>query len=91
MRKLVPLLFVLLTGCYKATVNTGLAPNAVVHTRWAHSWIGGLVPPAAFDAVSLCPNGVSRVETELSPANQLVNVATFGIYTPMTMRAVCAM
>jgi hypothetical protein len=35
-------------------------------------------------------NGVAKVETQLSFVNQLVNLLTLGIYTPMEIRVVCA-
>ena len=79
-----------LSGCYRANVQTGLTPSHVQHEVWAHSWISGLVPPAVVEAQSECENGVARVETELSFVNQLVGAATFGIYTPMTIRVTCA-
>ncbi len=79
-----------LSGCYRATVQTGLTPSHIQHEVWAHSWIADLVPPAVVKAQSECENGVARVETELSFVNQLVGAATFGIYTPMTIRVTCA-
>ena len=81
-----------LSGCYKAVVDTGLTPSAVeVEREWAHAWLGGLVPPSEFEVGEGCPNGVARVETELSFLNQIAAGITFGIYTPMTLRAICAM
>lgn len=94
MRKALMLVLVAgtLSGCYKATVHTGLAPSgASVERQWAHSFLYGLVPPSDLDVADRCPNGVARVETELSFLNQLAAGLTGGIYTPMTMRAICAM
>lgn len=81
----------MLGGCYHATVNTGLAPSPVrIEREWAGGWIFGIVPPSAMDAVGRCPDGVARVETQLSFANQLVSYLTFGIYTPMSIEVTCA-
>src|SRR5215207_9738342 len=79
------------SGCFHATINTGLAPSptAVIEREWAHSWLGGLVPPSDLDVGNGCPNGVARVETELSFLNQLAAGLTAGIYTPMTIRVTC--
>jgi hypothetical protein len=78
-------------GCYRATVDTGLTPSAMeVEREWAHAWLAGLVPPNAMEVAGGCPNGVARVETELSFLNQVAAAITFGIYTPMTLRAICA-
>ena len=94
MRKLlaVAVLIIPLAGCYKATIHTGLAPapNQVVEREWAHSWLYGLVPPSDLDVGSQCPNGVARVETEHSFLNQLAAGLTWGIYTPISIRAICA-
>jgi hypothetical protein len=62
----------------------------VVGDKWASGWILGLVPPDAIDAGAECPNGVARVETQLSFVNQLVSIITFGIYTPMQIDVTCA-
>lgn len=81
----------ILSGCYRATVHTGLAPSASkVEKSWAHGFLWGLVPPSDLDAGGACPNGVARTETELSFLNQVAAGLTWGIYTPMTLRAVCA-
>ena len=90
MAMLVPLLF-LAAGCFHATIETGAAPSTkVVEQRWASGWIFGLVPPKPVQAQKECPNGISKVETQLSFLNQLVHVVTLGIYTPMDIRAICA-
>jgi hypothetical protein len=92
MRRTAPLLALLflVTGCYHAQIHTGeIASPTVIENQWAHSFIGGLVPPSPLDA-SGCTAGVARVETVHSVPNLLAHIVTFGIYSPMTMRAVCA-
>ena len=80
-----------LAGCYHATVETGRPPSGVVVERpWAHSFIAGLVPPATVEAAGRCPDGIARVDTELSFLNLFVGVMTSGIYTPMSIRVQCA-
>lgn len=79
------------SACYHATVDTGRPANGVtVSKNWAHSFIGGLVPPSTLETASQCPNGVAKVETQLSFLNQLANFVTLGIYTPMTITVQCA-
>ena len=79
------------TACYHATVDTGLAPSTqTVEKGWASGWIYGLVPPSTVETASKCPNGVSKVSTQLTFPNQLVNFLTLGIYTPMEIIATCA-
>jgi len=79
------------SGCYHATVDTGRAPNGVVVEKaWAHSFIGGLVPPSTVETAAQCPNGVAKVSTQLSFLNMLANFFTGGIYSPMTITVQCA-
>lgn len=79
------------TGCYHAVIETGKSPAPQsVERPWAPSFIGGLVPPPVVETAARCPNGVSRVETQLSFLNMLVGFLTGGIFTPMSIRATCA-
>jgi Bor protein len=81
----------LLAGCYHATIETGLAPSPqTVEQPWASAWLDGLVSPKLVETAAKCPNGVSKVETQLSFVNLLVGFITLGIYTPMTIKATCA-
>src|SRR5687768_4525152 len=78
-------------GCYHATIETGAVPSTrVIDQPWSSGWVYGLVPPKTLETAQRCPNGVAKIETQLSFPNQLVNVLTFGIYTPMSIRVTCA-
>lgn len=78
-------------GCFRATVETGLAPSGqVIRKESASAWLGGLVGPQKVEAQKQCPNGVAQVKTEQSLLNQLVGYITLGIYTPMTIQVTCA-
>ena len=82
---------VALSGCYHATIETGLTPGTqTLEKAWASGWLFGLIPPSTVETASRCPNGVARVETQLSFVNQLVSFITFGIYTPMSIQVTCA-
>jgi hypothetical protein len=81
----------LTVGCYHATIETGLQPNGQTITqKWAVGWIHGLVPPKTVNAAAQCPNGVAKVETQLSFVNQLVTFLTLGIFSPMQIDVSCA-
>src|ERR1041384_1774606 len=78
-------------GCYHATVETGApASNEIVSKSFASGWIFGLVPPSTVATAAKCPNGVAKVETQLSFVNQLVSFLTLYIYTPMNIKVTCA-
>jgi len=88
---LVLALLAALPACYHATIETGLSPsNQVIEKGFASGWIAGLVPPSPVSTMSKCPNGVSKVETQLSFVNQLVAWLTLDIYTPMSIKVTCA-
>ena len=78
-------------GCYHATIETGMKPSTTtIEETFAASWIFGLVPPSTIATEAKCPNGVAKVETQLSFLNQLVGILTLGIYTPMEIKVTCA-
>ena len=80
-----------ISGCYHASIETGATPSAqVIEKPWASGWIYGLVPPSTVETAQRCTNGVAKIETKLSFANQLVNFLTGGIYTPMSIKVTCA-
>jgi hypothetical protein len=80
-----------LTSCYHAQITTGAQPSGqVIDNPWAHSFIFGLVPPSEVRTASECPNGVAKVETQISFLNGLVSAITFNIYTPMHITVACA-
>lgn len=80
-----------MSGCYHATVNTGVAPGTrQVEQLWAKSFIFGLVPPDVVNAMAECGSaGVARVETQISFLNGLVSMLTFSIFTPMQITVTC--
>lgn len=81
----------LASACYHATIETGLQPNGTkIVNKWAMGFAWGLVPPEIVETAEKCPNGVARVETQLSFMNQLVNFLTFAIVTPMQIEIECA-
>ena len=92
LRVLLVMAFAVATGgCYAARIDTGRpAGTKVIAKKWASSWIYGLVPPSTINAAAECPNGVARVETQLSFLNQVVSAITWGIYTPMQIVVTCA-
>ncbi len=93
MRKTVAVVGLLLacSGCYHATIETGRSPSGVtVRNAWAHAFLAGLVPPSTVETASQCPNGVARVETQLSFLNMVANIITAGIYSPMEILVACA-
>ena len=79
------------TGCYHATIETGLTGSSeVIEESFASAWVYGLVPPSTISTQAKCKHGVARVETQISFVNGLVRVVTFGIYTPMSIKVTCA-
>jgi hypothetical protein len=81
----------LAAACYHVTVDTGRQPSGqTIEKPWANSFVYGLVPPQTVETASQCPNGVARVESQISFLNGLVAALTLSIYTPMTITVQCA-
>jgi len=81
----------MLTGCYHITVVSGTAPSpTVVDKPWQNSFVYGLVPPPELNVQEQCPNGVQKVETEVSFVNGLVGALTWSLYTPIHAKVTCA-
>ena len=88
---LIAFLSILGTGCYHATIDTGLTPSTeTIEKPWASAWVYGLVAPDPISTQAKCKHGVAKVETHLSFVNQLVGIITLGIYTPMNIKVTCA-
>jgi len=80
-----------LTGCYHITVVSGTSPApTVVDKPWQNSFVYGLVPPPELNVKEQCPNGVQKVETEMSFVNGLVGALTWSLYTPIHAKITCA-
>jgi hypothetical protein len=83
-------------GCHHGRLRycpvrvAGQDAGQTIERPWAHSFIGGLVPPSVTETASQCPNGVARVSTQLSFLNMVAHLVTFSIYSPMTINVQCA-
>ncbi|HKK45803.1 MAG TPA: hypothetical protein VJ964_09790 [Balneolaceae bacterium] len=87
---LLALVFIL-SSCYHTQIITDAKPSGqVIEEEWAASFVFGLVPPKEVRTASQCPNGVAKVETEISFLNGLVAAITFNIFTPMHIKVTCA-
>jgi len=83
---LVVALFLTVTGCYHATVETGRPVSGqTIQNDWAHGFLFGLVPPSTVETAAQCPNGVARVSTQISFLNGLASAIVSGLYSPMTI------
>ena len=79
------------TACYHAVVETGRSPGStVVQKPWTATYVFGLVEAKEINVASECPNGVAKVETQMSFVNGLATAVTFGLYTPRTVTITCA-
>jgi len=82
---------VLLSGCYRVTVETGAPPApAQIDLPWQMSFAAGLIPPSELLTQADCPQGVARVQTQRSFLNGLAAAVTSSILTPMHVTVTCA-
>ncbi len=78
-------------ACYHAIVETGRPAGATTIQRpWTSTFLWGLVPAEEINTATQCPQGVARVETQMTFPNALVSFVTFGIYTPRSVTVTCA-
>lgn len=82
------------SGCYTTSISSGkplgkVAPDA--DDTW-HSGLvtGGIDLSGDYDLKSLCPNGWAEIRTETSVMNEIVELATYRLYAPQTVRVTCA-
>ncbi len=81
---------VIFSGCYHATINTGVEPATPPQTQWKHSFIYGLVPMSPTDAAAICgERAIARIETKQPFIQGLVSGLTGGIYTPWEVSVTC--
>lgn len=102
------LAWLLLSGCYKIEyldLSQSMAPMAAPEEVWHHRAINGMWEiEGPVELQEICPNGFSRLETEVSPPNALATLGVevlagaltagvavpFQLYSPSTVRVECA-
>jgi hypothetical protein len=78
------------SGCWSATVYTGLPPSGAVQEGSLHHFVFGLVPDD-IDGRDWCPGGqVAAVRMVNGALDILLSFITLGIYTPQTAYVECA-
>lgn len=78
-------------ACYHAVIETGRPAGATTIQRpWTSTFLFGLVPAEEINTATQCPQGVARVETQMTFPNALVSYVTLGIYTPRAVTITCA-
>ena len=87
-------LLLLASGCYTTTISSG-RPVGKVSPEADDTWHSGLVTGGVdlsgdYDLKSLCPNGWAEIHTETSVLNEVVELATYRLYAPQTVRVTCA-
>ncbi len=85
---------VLSTGCYATELYSGrpVGKAALVADHHWHSGVfaGGVDLSGPYDLRRLCPRGWAEIRIETSLPNELVELATFGIYAPQSVSVKCA-
>lgn len=80
----------LMVGCYKNTVSTGLPGGGEVHEFEAPFLLWGLAGDEIIDTNKLCPQGVSKIEEYMGPKQAGLYCITCGIYSPIQVDITCA-
>ncbi len=86
-----------LTGCYKIsyTTNNPIGSGEPDEQVWQHRFINGIVETGPVKADGICPNGIAKVETQVSFVNGLANYGVGMlisplVYNPGTVKVWCS-
>jgi hypothetical protein len=82
----------LLPGCMRHEyVVSGTVPRQTkVFSAWQHNFFWGSVSATnPIDLRAVCPEGISRIESEISLEQTFMHALTLGIYGPTKMRVYC--
>lgn len=78
------------TGCYRNTYTTGLPQGGGTYVQKAPFFLWGLVGQKDVDMRRVCPNGVAWFQNRATFVDGLLNLVTFGIYSPLTIEVRCS-
>lgn len=77
-------------GCFRTTAIIPTHPSAETHTRWVNGFLWGAVGDVV-DTSAMCGGRpVTKISTDRSPGNMLVQLVTLGLYTPSRISVTCA-
>ena len=79
-------------GCYRHTyvVSEPTQEQPAKSDYFVHHFLAGLIPVnTEVELQSICPNGVGKIETQISFLNGFLNWLTNGIYTPKSTWVYC--
>ena len=82
-----------LSGCYRHTYvgPTPASSMAASKNYFAHHFLYGVIPASPDVTLNqICPQGVGKIETEVSFLNGFLIWLTNGIYSPKTVKVYCA-
>jgi len=94
MKRLLLVLAVLATGCWRMTVRNG-NPVGETPIDFDNKWHSGVVYGLAeltgpYDVSKVCPRGWAEIHTETPFPQGLVQVLTFNLYNPQGVTIRCA-
>lgn len=82
----------LLPGCMRHEyVVSGTVPRQTkVFSAWQHNFLWGSVSATnPIDLRAVCPEGISRIESEIALEQTFMHALTVGIYAPTKMHVYC--
>jgi len=94
MKRLLLVLAVLATGCWRMTIRNG-NPVGETPIDFDNKWHSGVVYGLAeltgpYDISKVCPRGWAEIHTETPFPQGLVQVLTFNLYNPQGVTIRCA-
>lgn len=80
----------LLTGCQKVTMHTGLAQGSQTYNTSAWFVLNGLFGHKEVNLDEHCPNGVSKMQSEVGITGLAISMLTLGMVTKVDITLQCA-
>ncbi len=82
------------SGCYRASLSSGLPPGDAAPDydfRWKHAFLFGVADnDADLDLFVVCPHGWAEIDEQHDILTATTTLGTLGIYTPRRVTIVCA-
>jgi len=95
MKRIVLILALLLSGCWRVTIRNGTTPAGQTPIEFDNKWHSGLIYGLAelsgpYNLSEVCPRSWAEIHTETPFVQGLVQVLTLNIYNPQGVTVRCA-
>ena len=80
----------MLSGCHKVSMNTGLATGQQSYNTTAWYFLNGLIGNKEINLKEHCPNGASQMKSEVGIGGLVISALTIGMVSKLDITVQCA-